>query len=185
MALAKVFSPELYKISSTTLIYLCTFVTEKLLKCKRLRILPAPANLGRFPVEVIWHVRYRHDLAHTSAVVLFFKAVLWQRFVVINSSETKLRPERPFQRNFPFLRIHQIYFLELQGWLENKDSHLFSARNRERFCILDKNSCQRGSSVFMLKLYATIEFCITRYLEPGYFRSVLESSCSTVKSVNS
>ncbi|WP_311269596.1 LysR family transcriptional regulator [Sphingobium sp. WCS2017Hpa-17] len=30
----------------------------------RLRILPAPVDLGSFPVEMAWHVRYRHDPAH-------------------------------------------------------------------------------------------------------------------------
>ena len=26
--------------------------------------LPAPVDLGSFPVEMAWHVRYRHDPAH-------------------------------------------------------------------------------------------------------------------------
>ena len=30
----------------------------------RLRILPPPVDLGSFPVEMAWHVRYRHDPAH-------------------------------------------------------------------------------------------------------------------------
>ena len=30
----------------------------------RLRIVPAPVDLGTFPVEMAWHVRYRHDPAH-------------------------------------------------------------------------------------------------------------------------
>lgn len=30
----------------------------------RLKILPAPVDLGTFPVEMAWHVRYRHDPAH-------------------------------------------------------------------------------------------------------------------------
>lgn len=30
----------------------------------RLRVLPAPVDLGTFPVELAWHVRYRHDSAH-------------------------------------------------------------------------------------------------------------------------
>ncbi|TQI65322.1 DNA-binding transcriptional LysR family regulator [Bosea sp. AK1] len=30
----------------------------------RLKILAAPVDLGTFPVEVAWHVRYRHDPAH-------------------------------------------------------------------------------------------------------------------------
>ena len=30
----------------------------------RLKVLPAPVDLGTFPVEMGWHVRYRHDPAH-------------------------------------------------------------------------------------------------------------------------
>lgn len=30
----------------------------------RLKVLPAPVDLGRFPVQMAWHVRYRHDPAH-------------------------------------------------------------------------------------------------------------------------
>lgn len=31
---------------------------------KRLKVLPTPADLGVFPVEMAWHARYRHDPAH-------------------------------------------------------------------------------------------------------------------------
>lgn len=30
----------------------------------RLKVLPAPVDLGTFPVQMAWHVRYRHDPAH-------------------------------------------------------------------------------------------------------------------------
>lgn len=30
----------------------------------RLKVLPAPVDLGTFPVQMGWHVRYRHDPAH-------------------------------------------------------------------------------------------------------------------------
>lgn len=30
----------------------------------RLKIVPAPVDLGTFPVQMAWHVRYRHDPAH-------------------------------------------------------------------------------------------------------------------------
>ncbi|QSX75413.1 LysR family transcriptional regulator [Lysobacter arenosi] len=30
----------------------------------RLKVLPAPVDLGTFPTEMAWHVRYRHDPAH-------------------------------------------------------------------------------------------------------------------------
>lgn len=31
---------------------------------QRLKVLPSPVDLGTFPVELAWHVRYRHDPAH-------------------------------------------------------------------------------------------------------------------------
>ncbi|MET0314276.1 MAG: LysR family transcriptional regulator [Hansschlegelia sp.] len=31
---------------------------------RRLKVLPAPVDLGTFPTEMAWHVRYRHDPAH-------------------------------------------------------------------------------------------------------------------------
>jgi DNA-binding transcriptional LysR family regulator len=31
---------------------------------KRLKILPTPLDLGTFPIDMAWHVRYRHDPAH-------------------------------------------------------------------------------------------------------------------------
>lgn len=31
---------------------------------KRFKVLPPPVDLGTFPVEMAWHVRYRHDPAH-------------------------------------------------------------------------------------------------------------------------
>ncbi|USI74657.1 LysR family transcriptional regulator [Sphingomonas morindae] len=39
-------------------------ICRRLMQDKRLKILPAPVDLGRFPVEMAWHVRYRHDPAH-------------------------------------------------------------------------------------------------------------------------
>ena len=39
-------------------------VCQRLRHDTRLKILPTPADLGTFPVEVAWHVRYRHDPAH-------------------------------------------------------------------------------------------------------------------------
>ena len=41
-----------------------TLVCQRLRHDTRLKILPVPADLGTFPVEVAWHVRYRHDPAH-------------------------------------------------------------------------------------------------------------------------
>ncbi|HWK96435.1 MAG TPA: LysR substrate-binding domain-containing protein [Pseudolabrys sp.] len=39
-------------------------ICRQLAKDKRLKIVPAPVDLGTFPVEMAWHVRYRHDPAH-------------------------------------------------------------------------------------------------------------------------
>ena len=39
-------------------------VCRRLAHDPRLRVLPPPADLGTFPVEMAWHVRYRHDPAH-------------------------------------------------------------------------------------------------------------------------
>jgi DNA-binding transcriptional LysR family regulator len=39
-------------------------ICRRLVGDKRLKILPAPVDLGTFPVEMGWHVRYRHDPMH-------------------------------------------------------------------------------------------------------------------------
>lgn len=39
-------------------------ICRRLAHDPRVRILPAPVDLGSFPVEMAWHVRYRHDPAH-------------------------------------------------------------------------------------------------------------------------
>ena len=41
-----------------------SLICRRLMHDPRLRILPAPVDLGSFPVEMAWHVRYRHDPAH-------------------------------------------------------------------------------------------------------------------------
>lgn len=43
----------------------------------RLKVLPAPVDLGTFPVEMAWHVRYRHDPAHR-----------WLRTVIIDTARS-------------------------------------------------------------------------------------------------
>jgi DNA-binding transcriptional LysR family regulator len=43
----------------------------------RLKVLPAPVDLGTFPVEVAWHVRYRHDPAHK-----------WLRAAIIETAQS-------------------------------------------------------------------------------------------------
>ncbi|WP_267397075.1 MULTISPECIES: LysR substrate-binding domain-containing protein [unclassified Sphingomonas] len=39
-------------------------ICRKLAHDPRLKVLHAPVDLGTFPVEMAWHVRYRHDPAH-------------------------------------------------------------------------------------------------------------------------
>jgi DNA-binding transcriptional LysR family regulator len=39
-------------------------ICRRLIHDPRLKVLPAPVDLGTFPVEMAWHVRYRHDPAH-------------------------------------------------------------------------------------------------------------------------
>lgn len=39
-------------------------ICRHLAKDPRLKVIPAPADLGTFPVKMGWHARYRHDPAH-------------------------------------------------------------------------------------------------------------------------
>ncbi|MGC0983072.1 LysR substrate-binding domain-containing protein [Pantoea agglomerans] len=39
-------------------------ICQHLSRDQRLRIVPAPVDLGTFPVEMVWHARYRDDPAH-------------------------------------------------------------------------------------------------------------------------
>lgn len=39
-------------------------ICRSLERDRRLKILPAPVDLGTFPVQMAWHVRYRHDAGH-------------------------------------------------------------------------------------------------------------------------
>ncbi|WP_330115433.1 LysR substrate-binding domain-containing protein [Pseudomonas sp. JS3066] len=39
-------------------------ICQHLARDPRLKVLAAPVDLGTFPVEMAWHVRYRHDPAH-------------------------------------------------------------------------------------------------------------------------
>jgi DNA-binding transcriptional LysR family regulator len=55
--------PELIAVTDycTTL---PTQICRRIAKDKRLKVLAPPVDLGTFPVEVAWHVRYRNDPAH-------------------------------------------------------------------------------------------------------------------------
>jgi DNA-binding transcriptional LysR family regulator len=39
-------------------------ICQRLARDERLKVLPAPVDLGTFPVDLAWHVRYRNDPAH-------------------------------------------------------------------------------------------------------------------------
>jgi DNA-binding transcriptional LysR family regulator len=39
-------------------------VCNQIARDPRLKVVPSPVDLGTFPVELAWHVRYRHDPAH-------------------------------------------------------------------------------------------------------------------------
>jgi len=39
-------------------------ICRRLMQDPRLKVLAAPVDLGTFPVDMAWHVRYRHDPAH-------------------------------------------------------------------------------------------------------------------------
>ncbi|WP_273491865.1 LysR substrate-binding domain-containing protein, partial [Gordonia otitidis] len=41
-----------------------SLICRQLMHDPRLKVLPAPVDLGSFPVEMAWHVRYRHDPGH-------------------------------------------------------------------------------------------------------------------------
>jgi DNA-binding transcriptional LysR family regulator len=41
-----------------------SLICRRLARDLRLKVVPAPVDLGTFPVEMAWHVRYRHDPAH-------------------------------------------------------------------------------------------------------------------------
>lgn len=41
-----------------------SLICHRLAHDPRLKVLPAPVDLGSFPVEMAWHVRYRQDPAH-------------------------------------------------------------------------------------------------------------------------
>lgn len=48
---------------------------RRLARDRRLKVLPAPVDLGTFPVEMAWHVRYRNDPAHAWLRGLIAEAV--------------------------------------------------------------------------------------------------------------
>ena len=51
----------------------------------RLKVLPAPVDLGTFPVEMAWHVRYRHDPAHR-----WLRSLIAEVAAELKSRDTKI-----------------------------------------------------------------------------------------------
>jgi DNA-binding transcriptional LysR family regulator len=47
---------------------------RRLASDRRLKIVPAPVDLGTFPVEMAWHIRYRDDPAHSWLRALIVEA---------------------------------------------------------------------------------------------------------------
>jgi DNA-binding transcriptional LysR family regulator len=60
-----------------------TLICRRLMQDSRLKIVPSPVDLGSFPVEMAWHVRYRHDPAH-----LWFRALI-QEVATQHKSDAK------------------------------------------------------------------------------------------------
>ncbi|MBY8977259.1 LysR family transcriptional regulator [Rhodobacteraceae bacterium NNCM2] len=56
----------------------------------RLKVLPAPVDLGTFPVELAWHVRYRHDPGHR-----------WLRSTIIDAAQSLSTPKKPEKSHCP------------------------------------------------------------------------------------
>jgi DNA-binding transcriptional LysR family regulator len=56
-------------------------ICRRLAQDPRLKVVPAPADLGTFPVEMAWHMRYRHDPAHR-----------WLRSVICDVVATRVHP---------------------------------------------------------------------------------------------
>lgn len=55
--------PEMVAVTD----YCATFlrlICRSLERDPRLKVVEAPVDLGTLPVEMAWHVRYRHDPAH-------------------------------------------------------------------------------------------------------------------------
>ena len=52
-------------------------ICQRLASDPRLKVLPAPVDLGTFPVEMAWHTRYRNDPAHR-----------WLRNLVVEVAQT-------------------------------------------------------------------------------------------------
>lgn len=69
-----------------------SLICRRLAKDPRLKVLPAPADLGTFPVQMAWHVRYRQDPAHR-----------WLRSLIAEvATEIAQAPQAPAKRTRRF-----------------------------------------------------------------------------------
>ncbi len=57
-------------------------ICQHLSRDQRLRIVPAPVDLGTFPVEMGWHARYRDDPAHR-----------WFRTLIMETAQSLSDPQ--------------------------------------------------------------------------------------------
>jgi DNA-binding transcriptional LysR family regulator len=57
-----------------------TLLCRHLARDRRLKVVPTPVDLGTFPVQMAWHVRYRHDPAHA-----------WLRTLIIEAAKALAR----------------------------------------------------------------------------------------------
>jgi DNA-binding transcriptional LysR family regulator len=57
-----------------------SLICRSLQRDQRLKVLATPVDLGTFPVELAWHVRYRHDPAHQ-----------WLRALIIDTARSLSR----------------------------------------------------------------------------------------------
>jgi DNA-binding transcriptional LysR family regulator len=69
-----------------------SLICRRLANDPRLKVIPAPVDLGTFPVQMGWHVRYRHDPAHS-----WFRSLIGEAAKEV--SRSKRTPPRPAHLN--------------------------------------------------------------------------------------
>jgi DNA-binding transcriptional LysR family regulator len=67
-------------------------ICRRLARDPRLKVLPTPVDLGTFPLEMAWHVRYRHDPAHQWLRALVSEAV--QQLVQPAAGKPRVKPAK-------------------------------------------------------------------------------------------
>lgn len=61
-----------------------SLLCRRLASDRRLKVVPTPVDLGTFPVEMAWHVRYRNDPAHA-----------WLRSIIVEAAKEVARGRAP------------------------------------------------------------------------------------------